>query len=1194
MNILNRIKWNKNYKNCFINRIIKKQHFSNRDINYEVYEGVKCFNKFEELANKKIIYKKDYKDYLKLYKLYKPNNTKLSIDKNNYFNFSLCWAINEGKTICVYNSNSDENKKIKIFTSTIKSLRQKLEQENKIDCKDEKLGKIVKYRKEILTKNKNNKNLCNDEKEKKKWKGKVNYAKLTKLWELFLYHKEKNNIKEEKTYFEILKKLFLKYEFFEKNKKNDFQFFENILTSLLLKSNIFINVLNNLYSIFFNSFLCSSSSHMIQNNTITQSANNISNNSNKTALNQFPVIINNSVRKENDITLLECVNKKKPFNEKDGNIKSMIKCSMLSGIEQEIKNEKEKIRRYILNYIFNMYYEKYIGLKNLYKSFDLQESYKLKYCSKENNLFKFICLENIDIEKKNIILIKCKNKNGHMFFLGFVKNVRKVNDFCVVYMDIKKYQNDNKNIGIIENYKEDINNLKLYEEQEICEEYFESYFNRIKDRQENSNNENLEKIKNSTLFQQNSDHEKELIIYEGITLSVQLNTITNRIKYSILNIFEKKKENEYLNNEVTKILLNDDTRVDIHTYCDNEEGIIQRQKKKNILNNSMSYTSLIHQAVNRFLESQKKHIQVYNILNEDLIKQDQIINKLYKQLKNSPQEFTKISEFYKKFDIYQKKVLKDILVDSNKPPIHIIHGAPGSGKSNLISFLIYMLSLEKKNNIFVGTCKHISVENIKRKLINLNLCLNKNDKDKAVKHQKSDIYIDTIYQAFKIKDKKIKHLIIDEASSLSEYNSLICLNLNANYIYAFGDDKQLTFHSIINEQKRNEINYFSIFEKLKQYKNVKCHYLFTQYRLIFPIYLFISFYFYNNKLIASKKIVDNFIKSNKSYFFEIFKNDKMSQNVQNNLYSHFSIPILFIDTYTEKLNHDVFEQKINQSYINSFEAMIILKLIQIISLPNLKPNLAILTPYISQKNYIQKILQEGISEYEQNDGNEKNDNHKRNEGNKQNVGNEINESNISLNIKSIPFAQAENFPDFKQSIQNEKKNLCFINSSESALYSNNRSISSNVETNIYNNTILNYSKSLSNEKSIINSNSNRLSSLFNIPNKKNNNFIHKKNEEQYNNNFYKNVYTIDSYQGCESDLIIISTVRSNENYSLGFLNDEKRMNVLLTRMKKGIIIIGNSKTLKNNFFWNEFISFLDFFNSRKSVFSLPALKDIKY
>ncbi|ETB62760.1 hypothetical protein YYC_00447 [Plasmodium yoelii 17X] len=576
MNILSRIKWNKNYKNCFINTISKKQHFSSKDINYEIYEGVNCFTKFEELTNKKIIYKKDYKNYLKLYKLYKPNNTKLSIDKNNYFNFSLCWAINGGKSICVYNNNLDENKKIKIFTNTINSLRQKLEQESKINCEDGKLEKIVEYRKEILTKNKNSKKQCNHE--KGKGKEKINYAKLTKLWELFLYHKEKNNIKEEKVYFEILKKLFLKYEFFEKNKKNDFQFFENILTSLLLKSNIFINVLNNLYSIFFNSFLCSSSFPIIQNNAITQSINNTNKNSNKNDLNKFPVIINNNVCKENDVTFLECVNKKKTFIENDGNIKKMIKNSSLSEIEQENQNEKEKIRRYILNYIFNMYYEKYIGLKNLYKSFNLQESYKLKHCSKENSLFKFICLENIDIEKKNIILIKCTNKNEHIFFLGFVKNVTKINDFCVIYMDVKRYQGDNKQNENGEN-GEDVNNLKLYEEQEICENYFESYFNRIKDRQKNLNNENFEKEKNST-FLQNNDHEKELITYEGITLTVQLNTISNRIKYSILNIFEKKKENEYLNNEITKLLLNNDTRVDINTYCNNQEEIIQNQKKK--------------------------------------------------------------------------------------------------------------------------------------------------------------------------------------------------------------------------------------------------------------------------------------------------------------------------------------------------------------------------------------------------------------------------------------------------------------------------------------------------------------------------------------------------------------------------------------------------------------------------------------
>ena len=55
--------------------------------------------------------------------------------------------------------------------------------------------------------------------------------------------------------------------------------------------------------------------------------------------------------------------------------------------------------------------------------------------------------------------------------------------------------------------------------------------------------------------------------------------------------------------------------------------------------------------------------------------------------------------------------------------------------------------------------------------------------------------------------------------------------------------------------------------------------------------------------------------------------------------------------------------------------------------------------------------------------------------------------------------------------------------------------------------------------------------------------------------------TVDGFQGMEMDYIIISTVRSNEDGSLGFLRSEKRLNVSLTRARKGLIIIGDAKCL---------------------------------
>ena len=61
--------------------------------------------------------------------------------------------------------------------------------------------------------------------------------------------------------------------------------------------------------------------------------------------------------------------------------------------------------------------------------------------------------------------------------------------------------------------------------------------------------------------------------------------------------------------------------------------------------------------------------------------------------------------------------------------------------------------------------------------------------------------------------------------------------------------------------------------------------------------------------------------------------------------------------------------------------------------------------------------------------------------------------------------------------------------------------------------------------------------------------------------------TIDSFQGRESDIIIFSTVRCNVEGDVGFLDDPRRLNVMWTRAKLALIIIGDQKTLSGNPLW---------------------------
>jgi ATP-dependent RNA/DNA helicase IGHMBP2 len=86
----------------------------------------------------------------------------------------------------------------------------------------------------------------------------------------------------------------------------------------------------------------------------------------------------------------------------------------------------------------------------------------------------------------------------------------------------------------------------------------------------------------------------------------------------------------------------------------------------------------------------------------------------------------------------------------------------------------------------------------------------------------------------------------------------------------------------------------------------------------------------------------------------------------------------------------------------------------------------------------------------------------------------------------------------------------------------------------------------------------------------------------------RKVSTIDSYQGQEADIVILSLVRSNENGEIGFLKDYRRMNVALTRAKKQLFVIGDSVTLSSDSFYQQFLEFIERVGGYRSAWELMS------
>ena len=81
------------------------------------------------------------------------------------------------------------------------------------------------------------------------------------------------------------------------------------------------------------------------------------------------------------------------------------------------------------------------------------------------------------------------------------------------------------------------------------------------------------------------------------------------------------------------------------------------------------------------------------------------------------------------------------------------------------------------------------------------------------------------------------------------------------------------------------------------------------------------------------------------------------------------------------------------------------------------------------------------------------------------------------------------------------------------------------------------------------------------------------------------VSTVDGFQGREKELILISTVRSNPRRALGFVADDRRLNVMITRARRGLVLFGDPGTLGSDETWRAYLQWL---RKRRCVCTGPS------
>ena len=70
------------------------------------------------------------------------------------------------------------------------------------------------------------------------------------------------------------------------------------------------------------------------------------------------------------------------------------------------------------------------------------------------------------------------------------------------------------------------------------------------------------------------------------------------------------------------------------------------------------------------------------------------------------------------------------------------------------------------------------------------------------------------------------------------------------------------------------------------------------------------------------------------------------------------------------------------------------------------------------------------------------------------------------------------------------------------------------------------------------------------------------------------IRSVDGYQGREKELILFSAVRSNDRGEIGFLADKRRLNVAITRPRRGLIVVGDPRCLGHDPNWSSWLDWI--------------------